>query len=261
MVNNINTLTQRNVLDVNKKYFASTLPCKPIKCENTMLTKNQKLGIRFCTAASVCASLALLAKTSKTPYSLNIKKMFATPIKDTFLSRVDYGAANVAFIGAASCLGGYIGGLIFDKDKRNIQAKKREMLIQYTNITLPIATVVLSKKVGEFISNKSLARLSNNASKLSKLVCKLPAILMPIMGLGVGMYVGNKAANKLNKKIFGNKDERPIEIKDFSAHLDDICITSKFVVENNIVTKAASRFIPVALMVAGSEIGTCREKQ
>ena len=263
MVSKIYNLSNSNLLQENTKYFIKT-PDRNLAVttpsNDTKLTKSQKLGINICTIAGISSTLALLAKTSKTPYSFNIKKIVSTPFKNSFLGKVDYNVGQVALIGAGSCLGGYIGGLIFDKNKKNRQAKMRETLIQYTNITLPIATVAISKQIGKQITRFMPNNWLNSSSKLTRIVAKSPEILLPLAGLGIGMYIGNRAANKINQSIFKNNDDRPVMLTDMSAHLDDICLTSKYIAEDNIITKVASRFIPLTLIVAGSEIGKKQEK-
>ncbi len=234
-------------LNNNSKYFIKTSQSQNVE-PKVKLSKNQKLGIQLTTAAGVLGSLAILAKTSKNPYSLKISKMVSTPFKDSFLGKIDYNVKNVLVVGAGSCLGGLFGGVLFDKNKNNRQAKLREALVQYTNIAMPIATVHYMSKLGDIFANKMLK--GGNFLKA----------IAPIVGLGVGIVAGNRISNKLNQLIFHKKDNRPVELTDMSAHLDDICMTSQYIVKDNILTKSASRFIPLALMVAGCEIGKKQEK-
>lgn len=231
----------------NSKYFINQSRSQNIE-PKTKLSKNQKLGIQLSTAAGVITSLAILAKTSKTPYSLKLSKMVSTPFKDSFLGKIEYDLKNVLVVGAGSCVGGLLGGVFFDKNKNNRQAKLREALVQYTNIAMPIATVHYMSELGEFCANK----MSKGGKFLNAMA--------PIVGLGIGIFVGNRLSNKLNQLIFHKKDNRPVELTDMSAHLDDICMTSQYIVKDNILTKSASRFIPLALMVAGCEIGKKQEK-
>ena len=244
MVNSVDNFLIFN----NSKYFINNKVRTAEINSPQKLTKNQKLGIELTTAAGVIASLAVLAKTAKTPYSLKLSKIISTPFKDSFLGKVNYNVKNVLAVGAGSCIGGLTGGLIFDKNKNNRQAKVREALVQYTNIALPIATVHYASKLGELA-----------AKKLPKLA-KPVGIAAPLIGLTAGIVAGNKLANKLNQIIFHKKDNRPVELTDMSAHLDDICMTSQYIVKDNILTKCASRFIPIALLVPGCEIGKKQEK-
>jgi len=271
--NSMPNFAQGNALANNKKYFVKqntppsqgvpasvpqSQPAQSPKEKKNNLTTGQKLGIYSMTAAGILTSLAILAKTGKTKYSLNPSKILTTPLKKTFLAKTDYKVKEVLAIGAGSCIGGLAGGAIFDKDKSNFQAKKREALIQYTNISLPILTVAMFSSLGKFIQ-KNMLKTLEHGNNIQKVLYMAPKIISPLLGIGAGMIVGNKAANKLNNKIFKNKDERPIEVGDFSAHLDDICMASSYISEDNFLVKAASRFVPLALSVAGTEIG-CKQE-
>ena len=101
--------------------------------------------------------------------------------------------------------------------------------------------------------------------KLSKKVGgkggKLIEFLFPVLGLAGGILAGNKFANKLNNMIFDKKEHRPVELLDMSPHLDDVCMASQYIAKDNILTKCASRFIPLTLLVAGNEIGRKQEKR
>lgn len=250
MLSTITSINNTNILD-NKQFFK---PIKPSgtaqKTAKNKLTKNERFGIQIMTFLGVLSSLILLAKTSKTPYSLSLSKMFSTPLKDTFLGKEEYTFEKVLTIGAGSCIGGLTGGLIFDKDKNNRKAKYRETLNQYLNISIPISTVAL----GDILTKKITPKLGKKAG----IACN---IATPLIALSGGIVAGNKIANKLNSIIFKNKEKRPIELTDMPAHIDDICMTSQYIAKDNLVTKLASRFIPIALLVAGNEIGKKQEKQ
>lgn len=245
MTNSITTITNRND---NSRYFLHNRQSEsPVQKK---LTKNQRLGIQVTTALGVIGSIALLAKTSKTKYSFNLSKILSTPFKDTFLGKEEYTVGKILTIGAGSCLGGLAGGMIFDTDKNNRQSKLREALIQYTNISVPIGTVALMSKYGGKLSKK----VGGKGGKLIE-------FLSPVIGLAGGILAGNKFANKLNNMIFDKKEHRPVELLDMSPHLDDICMASQYIAKDNILTKCASRFIPLTLLVAGNEIGRKQEKR
>ena len=227
--------------------------------EPPKMSVGSKIGVGVFTALGVISSLAILAKTGRNKYSLNLKKMFMTPFKDTFLGKEEYKLGKVLAIGAGSCIGGYIGGLIFDKNKVNKESKKREIVSQYTNISLPIAFVAAGSKLGKFIYSKFPSNVINSNSKLTKLLSKTPEIALPMLGLGVGMSIANKFANKINQKIFKTNEVRPIEAGDLSAHLDDICLTAQYIAPKSNIVKSVSRIVPLALMVAGYEVGTRQE--
>ncbi|MCM1265217.1 MAG: hypothetical protein NC200_03375 [Candidatus Gastranaerophilales bacterium] len=256
---NIGTIynTQQQFRIAEKNSTASKVKEKH-EHEEERLPQNARTGINICTALGVAASLAILAKTDKhKKYSLNPKKILNSKLKDTYLLGAKYKSKEIITIGAGSCLGGLIGGALFDK-KENFNAKVREAVVQITNISLPILFVeglsTLGKQAEKLMPNWAA---SNNI--LKKSVTKLPSVVGAMVGLGTGMYIGNKASNKVNEKVFNKKDDRPIKISDFSAHIDDICVAATFVAEDNILTKIASRFIPLALLVAGGEVGNKQE--
>ena len=64
----------------------------------------------------------------------------------------------------------------------------------------------------------------------------------------------NIIANKINEKVFKQGKGRPVQASDFSAHLDDFIVAAEKINENS-VTRFASRLIPFALMIAGNEVG------
>lgn len=219
------------------------------------LSRKQKIAVRTGTGLGVAASLAILAKQKK--FSLNPKRILNTKIKDTYLMKTPYKSKEIISMGAGSCIGGLIGGALFDK-KENFNAKVRESIVQITNISLPILFVEGLSLVGKKVE-KQMPEWSKSANIFKKIVTKLPSAAGAMIGLASGMYIGNKLSNKVNEKIFNKKDERPIKLSDFSAHIDDICVAATFIAEDNILTKILSRFIPLALLVAGNEVGSKKE--
>lgn len=225
------------------------------RCEG--FTQNQREGLRIFPALGVAASLAILAKCNKGhKYSLNPKKILDTKLKDTYLFSGNFKSKEIIAMGAGSCIGGLIGGGLVDK-RENFGAKVREAVVQMTNISMPIVFVeglsTLGKRAGK------LMPWSNSNNLFKKSVTKLPSVVGAMVGLGTGMYVGNKVSNKVNELVFKKKDVRPIHLSDFSAHIDDICVAATFVAEDNPLTKAVSRLIPVALLVAGNEVANKQE--
>ena len=224
------------------------------------LSPNAKKGINICSALGVAASLAILAKTCKgKKYSLKPKDILNSKVKDTYLIGAKYKSKEIITIGAGSCIGGLIGGALFDK-KENLNVKVRESVVQMTNISLPILFVEGLSTLGKQ-AEKLMPNWASSKNILKKSITKLPSVAGAMVGLITGMYIGNKLSNKVNEKIFNKKDERPIKISDFSAHIDDICVAATFVAENNILTKIVSRFIPFALLIAGNEVGQKQESK
>lgn len=234
---------------------------KPLLEEPT--SNKKKIAIGMFSALGVAASMMLLAKFDKSKkYSLNPKKIFNGSLKEiwdkSYLKNATYKSKQIIAMGAGSTLGGLIGGTLLDK-KENLQAKTREAIVQFTNISMPIVFVEGLSNAGKYVSSKIMPNWDKSPSFLKKAVSKLPPVIGSMGGLMAGMYIGNKFSNKVNELIFKKKDDRPIEVTDFSAHIDDICVAATFVAENNPLTRLVSRFIPCALMVAGNEIGSKKE--
>lgn len=216
----------------------------------------RKNGIALCTALGVAASLAVLSKFDKSKkYSLSLKKMFSTPLKDTYLGSVNYETKEVIGMGIGSCLGGLLGGALFDKRKNNFKEKVEEGIVQITNISLPIAFVQGLSSVGGKVTKK-LQPWVKKGGMARKIMAETPKVFGSMVGLVSGMYLGNRLSHQINKHVFNKQvDDRPVKIKDFAAHIDDICLAATFVAQGNPLTQSVSRVIPLALCVAGNETG------
>lgn len=201
------------------------------------------------TALGVMAGMALNAKCNG--YSLAPKKMFKN-FKNSYIRKMEYDDGPVIAIGAGSCLGGLAGGFLVDKDRENRKAKLRETLLQMTNISLPIIFTVRMASWGKKLGNKYWDK--SRTEKLQTFRTKVPQGIFGILGLIAGVFTANVIANKVNEKIFHQGKGRPVQASDFSAHLDDICVAAKKIHESK-VTDFIQRFVPVALMIAGNEVG------
>ena len=206
---------------------------KQAKREPYSLT--QKAVVATTTALGVAASCALLAK--KAGYSLTPKKMFSN-IKNSYLAKVHYEWPEVVAIGAGSCLGGLAGGYLIDKDKENRKVKQREAIMHFGNIAIPIFTVGMV-----------VDKVFKNSNKWVKAGAGLGGIV-------AGLYLANFVTNKTCSFLFKDKSqERGIEVTDLPAHLDDAVVAAGYISKSKIV-HALGRIIPLALMVAGNEVGT-----
>lgn len=259
MTNNI-AISQNSIQLSNQNYFRQNKSVQISQSrENKSLSKKQKIGILASSIIGASAAISILAKTKG--YSLNPNKILKTPLEEMFLAKEEYGVSKVLTIGAGSCLGGFLGGMLFDKDKQNRQAKKREALIQYVNISLPIATVAGASQLNDLVKKVLPKNLVNTKNKNLKALGYAGQVLSTLAALCVGIYSGNKISNKINQKIFKSKDERPVQFTDWSAHVDDLCIASRYIAPNSLITKGISRIVPLALVVPGYEIGTKKESE
>ena len=198
-------------------------------------TFKEKAIVATTTALGVAASTAILAK--KAGYSLNPSKMFKN-IKNSYLAKVRYEWPEVISIGAGSCLGGLAGGYIIDKDKGNRKAKNREALMHFGNISIPILTVGM---------------LVDKVFKNSNKWVKAGAGIAGVIG---GIYLANFVMNKTCNFLFQDKtNERGVKVTDLPAHLDDVAVAAGYISDAKPV-HYLGRIIPLALMVAGNEVGT-----
>ena len=201
------------------------------------------------TVLGVLGGMALNAKANK--YSLNPKKMFKN-FKNSYFCTKKFDDGPVIAMGAGSCLGGLAGGFLIDKDKENRKAKMRETLLQMTNIALPILFTVHFGNLGEKIGNKYWDK--NRPKVLQTFRTKIPQTVFGLGGLIGGVYFGNVLANKINEKIFHQGKGRPVQVTDFSAHLDDFCVAGSQITDAKFM-HYISRLVPAALMIAGNEVG------
>ena len=206
---------------------------------NKNISKKDKLIVAGTTIAGTSIAAALMAKHAG--YSLKPSKMFKN-IKNSYLSKVDFEAPQVIALGAGSCLGGLTGGYLTDKDPINRKAKRREAVMQFGNISIPILTVAA-------------------AHTLTKKYGKIKSAVASLGGVFVGVYLANYLMNKLGNAIFHNKNEaRKVKATDFSAHLDDFVLAATYISKADFVHKIG-RLVPIALMVPGYEIGIKKTKE
>ena len=209
----------------------------------------QKRFVAYTTALGALAGMACHAKYKG--YSLSPKKMFKN-ISNSYWGKIKFDDVPVITIGAGSCLGGLLGGYVIDHNKENRKAKKREALLQMTNISLPIVFTEYFGFIGEKLGNKYLDKGRPKGQQTYR--TKLPKGISAIAGLFIGVFTANIVANKINEKIFHQGKGRPVQASDFSAHLDDFCVAANLISDAKPI-HWISRLVPVALMVAGNEVG------
>lgn len=221
--------------NIHNKDFKKEASFKHKSSNKNNYSKKDKVIVATTTALGVCASLAALAKCKG--YSLNPKKMFKN-IKNSYLAKVKYEMKEVIAIGAGSCLGGLAGGYLIDKNKENRKAKQREALMHFGNISIPIIIVdLLVDKVFE------------KAKPMQKAVAGL-------LGVTAGIFVANIIMNKFCNLLLNDKsNERGVKLTDLPAHLDDVAVSAGYIFPKSNFVHKLTRIIPLALMVAGNEVG------
>lgn len=183
--------------------------------------------------------------------------------------------ADLLKLAAGSVAGGITGGLLTDR-KENAKAKIREGLQQFIgNISIPISFLTLNmfllgkskfkmplfKETDKFIEKLSPKMQGFYIKKLNPVINEVPKIVVTLASLFGGLAIGNKIMNKVNDKIFKEKERRQVKPSDFSAHADDLCVASSFILkEGSNLQGVISRILPATFLVAGYEAGTHKSK-
>lgn len=206
--------------------------------DSNKYSARERMIVAGATALGVGTSLVVLASNARTAsgkkYSFSPLKMFKN-IKKSYLANVKFEMKEVISIGAGTCLGGLTGGYLIDKNKNNREAKRREAVMQFGNISIPIATV-------------------HYCSKWTERFGKVAQSVGSVGGIFAGVYLANFLMNKLSNRLFENKNERGVKATDFAAHLDDVIVAAGYISDAPLVQKIG-RLVPLALMVAGNEVG------
>lgn len=196
-----------------------------------------KLIVAGTTALGIAGSLITLAKLQR--HSIKPKN-FLKYLKDT-----DFLFKEITAMGVGTCLGGLAGGYLIDKNPLNRKAKRREAVMQFGNITIPIGTVAATNKICD------LLKVSDKTPKGQ--ATRVIACLSAIVG---GIYLANFIMNKLSNSIFKNKsEERDVKATDLFPHVDDLLASAKYVAKKSTFVHYVQRIVPLALMVAGNEVG------
>ncbi len=237
--------------------------------EAKKMTLPQKAVVLSTSAIGAGAVLAGLAKHKG--FSLNPVKIAKTPVKDWALFKYKKGTNSIEFeepqiiaVASGSVAGGFIGGLITDKD--NIKAKKREVLNQILgNVLVPVGCVGLSSRLYEKYS-KSIIKMMPQINKDTKFakgfnqVSKnIPSAIATMVALGIGIFAGNRVSNLINEKLYHKKVDRNIKATDFAPHVDDVCMAASLMNKESAFGAKLGRVIPFALLVPGYETGTARD--
>lgn len=233
------------------------------------LSKKQKAIVLASAAIGTAPVLVFWAK--KSGFSLNLSKIFKTPIKDWALFKykpidkvIEYEAPQILSVATGSVAGGFVGGAIVDKN--NIKAKKREVLNQMLgDILVPIGSVFAGAKIFKQYEEKlvnlmpQIAKDTKWAKIINTVSKNTPNAVATIAPLAVGIIIGNKVSNFINEKLYHKKVDRNIRVTDFAPHVDDLCMSVSMVNSGSTFASALGRVIPFALLVPGYETGTARE--
>ena len=146
-------------------------------------------------------------------------------------------------------------GIALDKNKENIKPKVRESISQLVgNLLIPISLISGALKFRDNIGQKTFT------NPIMKGLAKTHKAVYTAVALVGGLMIGNKVANYINHNIFPEHKQRPLNIKDFSVHFDDICFATSLILKGNPIGQFASKIIPATLLVSAYETGTRTKK-
>ena len=145
-------------------------------------------------------------------------------------------------------------GVLLDKKENTIPKVKEGISQMVGNLLIPI---VLIDKVCKFKDSLNGKELSNPIMKGLTKTHKSVFIGVTLAG---GLVLGNFVANKINSFIFPEHKKRPLKIKDFALHFDDICFATSLILKGNPIGNFASRIIPATLLLSAIETGNKTKK-
>ena len=237
--------------------------------DDNNLSHGEKAIILGSAAVGVLSAVAVLAKMKG--FSLNPARILKTNWKDWALFKYKHGTNAIIYeepeiigVASASVLGGFVGGSIVDK--RNIKAKKREVVNQILgNVLVPVACVGFGSRMFNKYAEtlqKAMPQIAKNtkpAKIINACLQNIPNAVSTLASLSVGIFAGNRVSNFLNEKIYHKEIDRDIRATDFAPHVDDVCMAASLTNKGSSFGDMIARVIPLALLVPGYEAGSAQE--
>lgn len=215
-----------------------------------------KLGVALTTLSGVVGAMVLTLKSKKIPIKspINFLKELTKIKYDSEKPEIEKLVGRLA---VGSVGGGLLGGILFDK-KENRKAKYREAIIQLIgNIATPLLCVAGGIRLFHVVEPKLIKSIKLENSKLKG----LPGLIVSAGCLISGIFLGNKVGNTINENMFHVKDNRKIKLSDMAPHIDDAGVGISLAASGSgsNIGHIVSRFIPLALTVAGYSVGTAQQ--
>ena len=214
------------------------------------VNKEVKNKSKIVTPASIAGSAIGIASAVGCIYKAAKTKNPAASLKN-----LSYEEADVLLIGAGSVLGGLAGGLIADKDKKNVIPKLREASQQFIgNMVFPISILACANK----LLNKYVFKSNQTPASAKGILLKSAVCVASLVG---GMELGNKVMNKVNNKVFKEDIKHDVKAEDYLVHADDLCLTANMVLKDfKSVSAITSKLLPFTFIVAGSKTGMANKE-
>lgn len=212
---------------------------------NNKVKTSTKIAAATGSVVGVTSALALISRGHgiKIPSSLKNPKEVVNILKKIELKEKD-----VIEIASSSIAGGIIGGSL--TDSKNTKAKVKEGVVQLIG-----NYIVPTLFVGGGIKLNKLLNKHYNFPPVTKAI----QFAFGFTSLIAGVIVGNKAARKINSKVFEEKEEyRKLNWKDWAVQFDNACLVTSISNTGTEIAKIASRVIPAAHLIPGYLVGIKR---
>lgn len=250
MKNNIN-LHYRSAFTSNKNWNHQNKEKKHDRLTQNKNDNNGKTKLYSLVGSflGILSALALLTKIKHTQ-GKTLKNMFNLHLNE----------ADALCLGVSTVGGGFLGGSI--ADKKNTKYKLREGIHQIIgNVATPLAFIALAQKTIQK-SNIKVPMIKKNGPLVNftnSTLSILPDLFAVTTGLIIGVDVGNRIANSVNKKIFNNHSDRKMDVKDFCIHIDDPISIVTFIDKTGKLKNITSKIFPFAHMLSGYEAGIAKK--
>lgn len=243
----------KNLENLNTSHYIQSRAFKNFRPNLKVINydnQNKKIEKNSDTKVKVGVLSAAILATMAALYGIT-KKNGKNPFKNYNIFKQEIGPYDVLKLTGITVPVSLFTGIALDKDKKNIKPKIRESISQLVgNILTPVIVIGGVMKMKDKIDTKTL---TNPIMKCLKGTHKALYTAVALVG---GLFIGNKIANKINHFIFPEHKQRPLKLKDFSVHVDDVCFATSLILKGNPIGKLASKIIPATFLVSAYEAGT-----
>ncbi len=179
------------------------------------------LPVLLTTIAGTLASLLIIKKYQGNSLKNGFVKLNKPNDLKTNLTNIKNNLVNflsikpelkeVLIMGSGSILGGFAGGIAFDKNNKKIK-KIKEFIYQTSNLIIPACSVA------------GLIKLIEKSKIKNPVIANTAKIGAIATGVGGGMFVSSKICNKINNLLIdkNSNHKRKMKMKDGLIHIDDV---------------------------------------
>lgn len=201
--------------------------------------KKVKLGVL--SAAIISTLIALYGIT---------KKKGINPFKNFNLFKQEIEPMDMLKITGLTVPTSLAVGIFLDNKENTIPKIKEGISQMVGNLIIPILLINETLKFKDRINGK------NFKNPVMKTLSKTHKAIYTAVSLVGGLLIGNIVANDINSCLFKEHKKRPLKLKDFSVHFDDICFATSLIFKGNKLGEYASLIIPATLLLSAYETGT-----